>query len=156
MNKNSFLTKIIVLFFLLVSCKNSEQSSLNSNSQVFTPQDEELIIDEIKRYEEIVRNGEFDSIKLIFTEDIVFIRPGNQNITGIDSLFKIHYSNVPSIPGFWKKAEEIGGSGQIAYAYGFYGFSEGVPNGKFLEIREKQADGSWPVSRLIWNELLQE
>ena len=101
MNKNSFLTKIIVLFFLLVSCKNSEQSSLNSNSQVFTPQDEELIIDEIKRY------------------------------------------------------EEIGGSGQIAYAYGFYGFSEGVPNGKFLEIREKQADGSWPVSRLIWNELLQ-
>jgi len=148
--------KNVIGHFIVFSLCIFLNSCHYSNYQDIINEDEEVIINEIKRYEEIVRTGEFDSIRLIFTDDIVFIRPNNKNIIGIDSLFELHYSNLPAFPGFWKSAEEIEGSGHIAYTFGYYGFSEGVPSGKYLEIREKQEDGSWPVSRLTWHEILQK
>lgn len=117
-----------------------------------TNQDIEIIQNEIKKYELIIRACELESLGSIFTDDIVFIRPNDINITGIEDLLEIHYSNISAIPGFWKSAIEINGSGQIAYSFGNYGFSEGISSGKFMEVREKQLDGSWPISRLIWNE----
>lgn len=128
-------------------------SSCNSNyNKEITSQDINVIKDEIKRYEVIIRNNELEKLESIFTDDIVFIRPYNSNIIGIDSLLKIHYSDLSAVPGFWKLADEINGYGDIAYSFGSYGFSKGNPSGKYMEIRIKQADGSWPISRLIWNE----
>jgi ketosteroid isomerase-like protein len=138
---------IFVLTMVINSC------NLNSEyNQELTSQDINIIKNEIKRYEVLIRNNELESIESIFTDDIVFIRPNEINIIGIDSLIKIHYSNLPAITGFWKSADEINGYGHFAYSYGSFGFSEGEQYGKFMEIRIKQPDGSWPISRLIWNE----
>jgi ketosteroid isomerase-like protein len=128
-------------------------SSCNSRfDQDLTDQDIKFIRNDIRKYEEIVHKGEFEYVKTIFTDDVVFIRPDNDNIIGIDSLYRIHYSNLKAVPGFWKKAEEIKGSGKIAYSFGSFGFSSGELSGKYMEIRIKQPDGTWPISRLIWNE----
>ena len=140
-----FYQTALVLTLVMISCGTGHH-------QRITSQDVNTIKNEIVNYEEIIRSNDLEKLVSIFTEDIVFIRPGLDNITGRDSLLIIHYSGVPAVPGFWKSANEIDGHGDVAYTLGNYGFSEGVPAGKFMEIRIKQADGSWPISRLIWNE----
>ena len=55
--------------------------------------------------------------------------------------------------------EEIDGYGDIAYVTGRYAMTlqpEGAPGpiddrGKYIEIRRKQADGSWLLARDIFN-----
>jgi ketosteroid isomerase-like protein len=140
-----FYAPVFGLAILINSCNTIQNEGVTS-------QDIIVIKNEIKKYEEIIRTNELEKLKSIFTDDIVFIRPGNDNITGIDRLLTIHYADVPPVPGFWKAAAEIYAHGNVAYTYGNYGFSEGNPAGKFMEIRIKQSDGSWPISRLIWNE----
>jgi len=138
---------IFVLTLVINSCNSNSEYN-----QELTSQDINIIKNEIKRYEVIIRNNELESLESIFTDDIVFVRPNDINIIGIENLLEIHYSGVSAVPGFWKSAEEINGFGNIAYSYGNFGFSEGVQSGKYMEIRKKQLDGSWPISRLIWNE----
>lgn len=145
MRTRVFYQFVLVLTLFLNSCNSNHNEELTS-------QDINTIKNEIKMYEEIIRTNELEKLESIFTDDIVFIRPDNDNIFGIDSLLKIHYSGVPAISGFWKSADEIHGHGDVAYTFGNFGFSEGVPAGKYIEIRIKQSDGSWPISRLIWNE----
>jgi ketosteroid isomerase-like protein len=145
MKIRAFCQIIFVLTLLINSCNPNYNEKL-------TIHDINAIKDEIKRYEVIIRNNELEKLESIFADDIVFIRPYNDNIIGIDSLLKIHYSDLLAVPGFWKSADEINGYGDVAYSYGSYGFSEGKPSGKYMEIRIKQPDGSWPISRLIWNE----
>jgi len=140
----SFYILPLILFIFLINCKTK-------NDQNISEQDIKVIKDEIERYEKIVRTGDFEKIKTIFTEDIIFIRPDSDNISGIESLYKIHYSNNSAIPEFWKEADGINGSGKIAFCFGKFGFTKGNLNGKYMEIREKQSDESWPISRLIWN-----
>lgn len=136
---------VFVLTLLINSCNSSYNKEL-------TNQDISAIKNDINRYEKSIRNNELKILESIFTDDIVFIRPYSDNIIGIDSLLKIHYADLSAIPGFWKSADEINGYGNVAYSYGSFGFSEGEQNGKYMEIRIKQPDGSWPISRLIWNE----
>ena len=135
----------LLVALVMISCGTDHQQGITS-------QDVNTIKNEIVRYEEIIRSNDLEELVSIFTEDIVFIRPGLENIAGRDRLLEIHYSGVTAVPGFWKSADEIDGHGEVAYTFGNYGFSEGVPAGKFMEIRIRQADGSWPISRLIWNE----
>ena len=136
----------LVLTLAMLSCGTDQHRGITS-------QDVNVIKSEIVRYEQIIRSNDLEKLVSIFTEDVVFMRPGLDNITGRDNLLKIHYSGVPAVPEFWKSANEIDGHGDVAYTFGNYGFSEGVPAGKFMEIRIKQTDGSWPISRLIWNEI---
>jgi ketosteroid isomerase-like protein len=143
--KTIILFQTILVLLVINSCTN------NYNQEI-TSRDIDAINNDINRYVEIIRTNELEKLKSIFTDDIVFIRPFNDNLIGIDSLLKIHYSDVPAVPGFWKLADEIYGYGDVAYAFGNYGFSEGNTAGKFMEIRKRQAGGSWPISRLIWNE----
>ena len=145
MKTRVFYQIVFILTLLINSCNSNHNEELTS-------QDINTIKNDIKRYEVIIRTNELEKLESIFTDDIVFIRPYIDNITGIDSLLKIHYSGLQSIPGFWKSADEIYGHGDVAYTFGNYGFSEEEPAGKYMEIRRKQPDGSWPISRLIWNE----
>jgi ketosteroid isomerase-like protein len=145
MKTRIFYQIAVVLSFFIFSCNT------NHNMEI-TSQDINTIKNELRIYEEIIRTNELEKLKFIFTDDIVFIRPNKDNIIGIDSLLRIHYSGVTAVPGFWKSADEIYGHGNVAYTIGNYGFSEGEPAGKYMEIRMKQSDGSWPISRLIWNE----
>jgi ketosteroid isomerase-like protein len=145
MKTRVFYQFAFVLSLLINSCNS------DCNKEI-TSEDISNIKNEITKYETIIRNNELDRLDSIFTDDIVFIRPNNDNIVGIDNLLQIHYSGLLAVPGFWKSTAEIHGYGNVAYAFGSYGFSKGEQSGKYLEIRKKQPDGSWPISRLIWNE----
>ncbi len=141
-----------IAFFLIVLVAVSCNSNLN-NSNHITTQDIKTIKNEINRYEEIIHNKNRESIRTMFTDDVILIRPNDSNLVGIENLLSIHYAEIPDVPEFWKSAEEIKGSGNIAYTYGYYGFTKGVKNGKYFEIRERTPDGSWPISRLTWSEI---
>ena len=84
MKTRVFCQIFIVLILLISSCNSNYNKELTS-------QDINAIKDEIKRYEVIIRNNELEKLVSIFTDNIVFIRPYNDNIVGIDSLLKIHY-----------------------------------------------------------------
>jgi ketosteroid isomerase-like protein len=140
-----FYQIVFLMTLSIVSCHTISHKEI-------TNQDVNTIKNDLKKYEEIIRTNDLKKLRSIFTHDIVFVRPGNDNIKGIDSLLKIHYSEVPAVPGFWKSADEIYGQGDVAYTYGHFGFTESESAGKYMEIRIKQSDGSWPISRLIWNE----
>ena len=141
-------TLVTITLLFCMSC------DLNTDKNAdLTAQDIETIKNEINRYEEIAHNKDRESIRTMFTDDVILIRPNYFNLVGIENLLSIHYAEMPDYPEFWKSAKEIKGSGKIAYTYGYYGFTKGVKNGKYFEIRERQPDGSWPILRLTWSEI---
>ena len=64
----------------------------------------------------------------------------------------------PKIVGFTVDIEDVSGHGTVAYARGTYALqmilADGSPladRGAFLQIHERQADGTWPYSHLMFH-----
>ena len=107
------LTIIIILLIILSCNANINQGPYLSKSDINT------IKEEIVLYEDIIRNNNLELLTSIFTDNIIFIRPNDSNLNGIDSVLTIHYADVPAVPRFWKSPDEIFGDGKFAYSYGY-------------------------------------
>lgn len=96
-------------------------------------------------------------VKSYYTDDASFMAPNMPAATG-SAAIEATLRSFPPITSFTIRNEEIEGAGNLAYARGRYvitmtppGGAAVVDSGKSMVILRKQADGSWKVSRDMFN-----
>jgi len=93
-----------------------------------------------------------------FAEDGTILPPNGEAVVGRAAI-QAWAEAFPPINEFKAAASEVGGSGDLAYVQGTFSMTISPPgapapvsdNGRYIAIYRKQADGSWKVSRDIWN-----
>lgn len=102
-----------------------------------------------------------DGYASFMTEDGVSLPPNTERIDGRPETrnMLLQFTQAEDFSINWKATSiEVAADGKTAYAIGTYEFSlkdaAGKPvsdNGKFLDVFEKQADGSWKCAAGAWN-----
>ena len=98
-----------------------------------------------------------DDLANVITADVVLMPPNVQPFVGKDAAMG-YMKAFPAITRFDVTTDEVIGRGDVAYVRGTYSLdltladsTKAHDQGSFLEIHHKQADGSWPYTRLIWH-----
>ena len=94
----------------------------------------------------------------LYTEDAVLMPGGAPAVEGRDAIREF-MGGFPPVKRFELSIDEIDGRGDLAFVRGPFEMTtepEGAPApvkmvGKYIEIRQRQADGSWPITRDIFN-----
>jgi uncharacterized protein (TIGR02246 family) len=94
----------------------------------------------------------------LYTQDAIVLRPHAPAVQGRDAIQQ-WLATVPSISNAKGQSVEIMGYGDLAYLRGTYSMTftiPGVPTpiderGKVLQIYRNQSDGSWKMTREIYN-----
>jgi ketosteroid isomerase-like protein len=105
-----------------------------------------------------VQGSHFDSVAALYAEDAVFMPPNEPAVRGRAQIQK-WMSAFPKVTAFSATDEEIEGNGDIAYVTGRYKMSFVPPgaktavsdSGKFIEVRKRQPNGTWLITRDIFN-----
>lgn len=101
---------------------------------------------------------DFDAFLGLYTDDPIVMPPNNPALHGKEAI-KQWMAAFPKISEARFEGDEIAGAGGFAFVRGRYSFTlhiQGAPgpiedHGKFIEIRKRQADGSWPIFREMFN-----
>ena len=102
-----------------------------------------------------------DKTASYYSADAVVLPPNGPIATTTDAIRKI-WNDLLTSPGTaisWKTTKvEVSKSGDMAFLTGTYDLSTNDPagkpvkdRGKYLEVWEKQADGSWKCAADMWN-----
>jgi ketosteroid isomerase-like protein len=101
--------------------------------------------------------ADWDGWANLMTEDVVFLVPNGPPVEGRAAV-RAFGEAFPHLTAFTAEASEVAGNGGLAYNRGAYSFTatpdSGPPlneQGKFLGVYRRQPDGSWRISRNIWN-----
>jgi uncharacterized protein (TIGR02246 family) len=102
--------------------------------------------------------GDFNAFAALYTEDAALLAPNLPAIEGRAAI-RDYWASVPPMTAFEIEIDEIVGRGDLAYVRGRYTLELSPPGapepvrdeGKFIEIRRRQADGSWPLAVDIYN-----
>ena len=93
-----------------------------------------------------------------YVDDVISMPPHAPVNVGKQKTIAFHSTPEPKINSFIVNSEEIDGGSDLAYSRGSFVFKallndsiEINDNGKYLILLKKQADGSWKVTREIWN-----
>ncbi len=100
----------------------------------------------------------FEALSHLYSVDAVLMPPGQAEVTGRADIQQ-WMAAFPPVSVFDMEIDEIDGRDDLAYIRGRYRMvmqPEGAPEpiedkGKYLEVRKKQADGSWPMAVDIFN-----
>ncbi len=102
-----------------------------------------------------------DGYVTFVTEDVVFLPPNAVRVDGRAGVRELilEFTLAEDFSITWDAISiEVAADGKVAYAIGKFEYSlkdaAGNPvseRGKFLDVLEKQADGSWKGSVVIWN-----
>ena len=102
--------------------------------------------------------GDRSGIGSLYTEDAVLMPGGAPTVHGREAIREF-MGGFPPVKKFELSIDEIDGRGDLAFVRGPFEMTmepEGAPApvkmvGKYIEIRQRQADGSWLISRDIFN-----
>lgn len=96
-------------------------------------------------------------VAMAYTDDAMFMAPNAPAATG-HAAIQAAMGGFPPISNFTITSQEIEGTAEMAYARGTYSMTLTPPgaapipdSGKFVGIWRKQADGSWKMTRDIFN-----
>lgn len=129
------------------------------------PEINELLPEDIVAIKELhqawtpaIVDKDFDTLIRLYTDDAIVLPPNGPKAQGRAAVLD-WMKAFPAITDANLTIEEIDGYGDLAFVRGAY-FMTIVPDGtgepiqdrgKFIEIRRKQADGSWLMARDIFN-----
>lgn len=133
------------LLLLVLGCQSPSPTAL-------TALDEKTIREENDAYVNGYRTGNWSSLGKVLTDDVVWMIPNAPALVGRQAVIESH-SRIAPLADFWVIPVEIAGGNGIAFVRGTYkvGSGAGADEGKYIEIRFRQIDGSWPIARSIWN-----
>jgi uncharacterized protein (TIGR02246 family) len=108
-------------------------------------------------FEAAMRAGDWNAASMTYTEDAILFPPNSDAVTGRAAI-REYFSTFPPITRFELTTVDIQGSGDLAVVHGTYAMTlqpPGMPpiedHGKWLEMRKRQADGSWPYQWDMFN-----
>ena len=103
------------------------------------------------------RAADWTAVAATYTEDAVLMPPNAPAVAG-RSAIQAFFESLPPVTQFDLTSLEIEGRDDLAYVRGTYEMTMsgagGLPvvdSGKYLEIRRRQADGSWLLHRDVFN-----
>ena len=105
-----------------------------------------------------ITSGDMDALAALYTEDVVVLPPNEPAVEGQAALLA-WMEGYPPASAAALSIVSIDGYADLAVVRGTYTMTltpEGVPEpihdqGKFIEIRRRQADGSWLMAMDIFN-----
>lgn len=109
----------------------------------------------VNEWTRLLMAKKFDSLALLYTADANVLPPNAPVVHGREAIQRF-MAGFPSITAFRAVDDTIDGAGTLAYARGRYWMTFGIAgapsdSGKFVEIRRKQADGSWKLEVDMFN-----
>lgn len=140
---------LVLPLVLLLGCR--------SQAATFTEADAEALRDIAARYVSTSLAGDFDAWAGLLTEDAVFLPPNGPALEGRPAI-RQWVTQFAGMASFTSAVTEVGGAGSLAYARGTYALELGPSaavqmsdTGKWVDVYERQADGSWRLKLNIWN-----
>ncbi len=122
-----------------------------------TDADKAKIQEETDKFVAAFNAGDFDAMMTCYTADGVLMPPNAPAATGREAI-KTFISTMPKVKEFSITNGEIEGTGDRAIVYGTFAITFVMPDGtevadkgKFIEVREKQADGTWLMTHDMFN-----
>jgi ketosteroid isomerase-like protein len=155
--KRSFLIIILVLMVCFaVSCQQQEEKP--AEPMGLSTEDiaaNKAIVD---AFAQGAMSNDWPAVAALYTDDAIVMPANEPMVQGKEAILEWQQL-YPTIKEFALTAEEVFGNGDVAVVRGTYSMTleiEGIPEpiqdtGKFIEIRRKQADGSWLISVDIFN-----
>ncbi len=100
---------------------------------------------------------DYAKVAASYTADAVVLPANGPAATGRAAIEQL-LGTFPPLSAFTLNSVEIEGVGDLAYQRGTFFMTMQLPggvtasdSGKYLEIRRRQPDGSWLITRDIWN-----
>lgn len=128
-----------------------------SESATFPEADANAIRTASQAFQTAVRDTAWSTWAGFYTNDAVLAPPNGPAISGPDALVAFARA-FPPFRDFTLREVDMDGRGDLAYVYGKYSWVLTIPgqpampdSGKYIEIWRKQADGSWKITRDIFN-----
>jgi uncharacterized protein (TIGR02246 family) len=120
--------------------------------------DRKGIQDVTDRWLKAMVNNDSTAVAAEYTEDAMLLPPNEPVVKGRAAI-RHYLGQFPKITSFKAPLVEMDGHGDLAYVRGTYEVTLMPPGaktpakeaGKFIEIRQKQPDGSWLIQRDAWN-----
>lgn len=102
--------------------------------------------------------GDIEALLTHYTDDCVVMPPNSPALHGKDAI-RAWAEALPPISAFSGQHDEIACFGDVAILRGSYEMTLAIPGipepirdvGSYMEIRERQADGRWLLTRDIFN-----
>jgi uncharacterized protein (TIGR02246 family) len=142
------ITAVVLLF--ITGCQPSESAAL-------LEEDRAAIEASDKAWEEHALANDWAALAALYAEDAMYMAPGESPVEGRDNIQKWFESQPPTI-ACEIRTVEIDGQGDFAFTRGTYtttfspeGMDPITDTGKYLAVCRKQADGTWLISRDIYN-----
>ena len=157
------ITAVVAIIACTGSGSSSTSNTTTSATTGFTTADSTAIVALIDRLRDVGRTSNWDAWSAEYTSDAVRLPPNAAPVMGkkaIDSAARM----TPRFSAFDVKDISVVGNSDLAVATG--SFSATAPagkdasgkatpaihdEGKFMQSLKKQADGSWKVTKDIWN-----
>jgi ketosteroid isomerase-like protein len=146
------LHRLIIGFALLIvamGCRAGEAPEMSDA-------DRAAIRAEMEKYNAAVNAGDFEAWGNALASDVVVMPPNTAPLQGREAAVN-WVKSLPKIT-LTTTADEVTGHGDLAYVRGTFGVTATLPDGStmndkgsFLEIRRRQADGTWQLTRDIWH-----
>ena len=104
-----------------------------------------------RAFSEALVRRDLDTLALLYSDDAALMPPNHPAVQGRAAI-KAWLGGFPAVTQFELRVDRIDGRADLAYVRGAYTMvlkpgdaPETISDtGKFLEIRHKQPDGSWP------------
>ena len=145
---------ICLSLMLLVGCQAP------AAVDTFTDADVAAITADLEGFTTALLEGRYSDVAATYSEDTIFMPPYQDNVIGREAV-EAWMAAFPSLGEMEFSDIEVAGTGDLAYATGHFrmtfapdGENYIEDSGTFLEVRERQEDGSWLVIRDIFNSSL--
>jgi ketosteroid isomerase-like protein len=135
---------------IAVACTTGSQTA------TFPEADTKAIRDASAGFQTAVRDTAWDTWANYYTSDAMFGPPNGPAVSGHDALVQFART-FPPTSGFTLRQVDVDGRGDLAYVYGKYSWTLMLPqgqvpdSGKYIEVWRKQSDGSWKITRDVFN-----
>ncbi|MEN8144806.1 MAG: DUF4440 domain-containing protein [Gemmatimonadota bacterium] len=99
--------------------------------------------------------GDGEAMSMMYTEDAVLMPPGSPAVRGRSAIRDV-LGAFPPLTGVTVTNDRVDGNGDLAYVHGHYVLEFAVDgfapdSGSYLDIRRRQADGSWKFVADMFN-----
>jgi ketosteroid isomerase-like protein len=125
---------------------------------VLSESDRDSIRAYVARFDQKVMAQDWPAVVAFYSDDAVLLPPHAAEVRGKAAIQKF-FAGFPKFTEFKQQVEEIQGDQNLAYPEGTFETSMIPPGGKapikdkgkVLAVWRKQPNGSWLVTRVIWN-----
>ncbi len=151
MNRAPSLTILAVVIATNLGCQSQAVVGL-------TPNDEAALRQALDIEMKAANARDLAAWVSLYTQDAIVLRPNAPAVQGREAIQQ-WLATLPPISNAKGQGVEAMGFGELAYLRGTYSMTFSIPGvpspideqGKFLQIYRRQSDGSWKMTREIYN-----